>query len=131
MGENAKGTVLEASDSNFKIDFAKAYTGVDCLVANYEMKENGIRISYEAKGIHDNICFRFLSFRKPVLKENGTVDLGIAVSNSNGLKPDIKEISYKAHRNVMGTKDDEIIYAIDYVVKTGGEVKETFDFSLE
>ena len=60
MGENAKGTVLEASDSNFKMDFAKAYTGVDSLVANYEMKENGIRISYEAKGIHDNICFRFL-----------------------------------------------------------------------
>ena len=127
-GVKARGTVLEHSDSNFKIDIAEAYGNIKNLIIDYQMKENGVKIVYDCKGIDKEIIFRFLSFNKPKIDYDGKVDVGVKINSVSGLNADIKEIQYGGHINVMGTLDHEIIYAVDYKVSGKSEVKEEFEF---
>ena len=66
-------------------------------------------------GIID-IAKRFLSFNKPTLNEDGSVDVGVKVKSCSGLKPKITNIKFNGHISVaksIGTVD---IYAIDYKI---------------
>lgn len=131
LGVENVGGVLEATDTNFKFDFAKAYDGVEKLIVDYQMHDGKIKVVYDCEGIEESIIFRFLSFDRPKLNADGSVDVGVKVKSSSGLVPDIKEIKYKGHVNVISAFDDETIYAIDFKIAGKKTVNEEFEFILE
>jgi len=127
-GVKARGTVIEQTDKNFKFDFAAAYEDIDSLIVDYQVKESGVKVVYDCKGVTDKIVFRFLSFNRPKINPDGSVDVGVCVKSVSNIKPDIKEIQYRGHLNIIGALDFETIYAIDYEVKDRSEVSEEFEF---
>lgn len=129
-GREYRGEVLESSDNNFKIDIAQAYKGIDSLIIDHQMRNDGVLLAYDCRGIKESITFRFLTYNKPEIKNDGSVDIGLTVKSLSGLIPIIKEINYKGHINIVGAKDCETIYAIDYFVENKSEVKESFEFII-
>lgn len=130
-GYQACGTILEATDKNFKFDFAPAYEGVESLVVNYQMEEGGVKVSYACKGVEEKITFRFLSFDLPTVLEDGSVSVGgLTVASTSALKPSVKTIEYLGHINQMSMKNCETIYAIDYTVAGKTSVDEEFTFAV-
>lgn len=127
-GVKARGNVIEHTDTNFKFDFAAAYSGIDSLVVDYQMKGDRVKVVYDCKGIEDSITFRFLSFNAPTCNADGTVDVGVKVKSLSGLIPEVKEIKYNGHVNIVGALDCETIYAIDYKVSGKNCVNEEFEF---
>ena len=129
LGVENVGGVLEVTDRNFKFDFAKAYDGVESLVVNYRMLDEGVRVEYDCKGIEKGVTFRFLSFNRPTLNADGDVCVGgVTLKSLSGLRPNVQEIKYKGHINIISAFDEETIYAIDFPVNGKSTVREEFDF---
>ena len=131
LGVENVGGVLEATNTNFKFDFAKVYEGIESLIVDYQMCENGVRVVYECKGIEKSIVFRFLSFNEPKLCSDGSVDVGVKVKSLSGLTPKIKKVNYKGHVNLRGGLHEETIYTLDFEVAGKPFVKEEFGFIVE
>ena len=129
-GDEAYGTVLEATDSNFKFDFAPAYEGIDSLVVNYQMQNKSVKVSYDCKGVEESITFRFLSFNEPTVQDGVVSVGGLTLKSVSGMQPNLKTIEYLGHVNQMSMKNCETIYAIDYTVNGKSEVSEEFTFEL-
>jgi hypothetical protein len=127
-GLKYSGEVLEQTDFNFKLDIAKAYGNIDSLIVDYQMQENGVKVSYDCKGIKDNIVFRFLSFNKPTVNQDGSVDVGVKVKSVSNIKPEIKTIVFSGHVSVAKSIGEGEIYAIEYKVSAKKNVKEDFEF---
>ena len=127
-GLRFSGKVLEQTDFNFKIDIAKAYEGIDQLIVDYQMKDNGVKVEYDCTGIEDNITFRFLSFNQPKIYDDGSVDVGVKLKSCSGLKPNITKINFNGHISVAKSVGSVEIYAIDFKISNKKDVKEQFEF---
>lgn len=124
-GEKAYGKILEATDKNFKFDFAPAYEGIESLIVNYQMENSAVKIAYDCKGVEESIIFRFLSFDEPISLADGSFRVGgIIVKSVSGANPEVKKIEYNGQAN------REIIYAIEYSFAHKKEIKEEFEFII-
>lgn len=127
LGPNFKGTVLEQSDTHFKLDIAKAYRDcLDSLIVDYTVNENNVEVLYDCKGIKKNITFRFISEIKPVIKDGFVYIADMKVDCNKDLKPEINDVKYKKHI----TGEDVVVYTIDYKVDKNGDLKEKFIFKI-
>lgn len=131
LGVEDVGGVIEATDRNFKFDFAKVYDGVKRLIADYQMQENGVKIVYDCEGVEEKIRFRFLSWNEPKPQADGSLDVGVIVKSVSGLIPIVTKVNYKGHVNLRGGLHDETIYTIDFEVAGKASVKEEFEFIVK
>ncbi len=127
-GLKFSGKVLEQTDLNFKLDMAATYEGINTLIVNYQMQSDRVKVSYDCSGIEESIVFRFLSFNKPKINDDGSVEVGVKVKSLSGLKPEIKNIKFAGHISVAKSIGIVDIYAIDYKISGKNSVKEEFDF---
>lgn len=130
-GVKYRGNVLEQTENNFKIDIAKAYDDeINKLIVDYQMKDKGIVVSYDCDGIKESITLRFLSFIKPEIDPDGTVNLGIKLKSSSGLTPKVKNIKFNAHVSVAKSVGAVDVYAIEYFICGKSSIKEKFEFII-
>lgn len=124
-GSQYEGKVLEVSDKFIKMDITKAYDGIDSLIVRYETKENGITITYIAKGFK-NIVFRFVGDVMPILENCDCQIADMSVQNDLKLKPVVSEHFYLDH---FGIKQKA--YLLDYNYKETSEITINFSFEIK
>lgn len=119
-GEDKKAVLLECSENEFKLDLSAAYKSDVQFVRSILPGLNRVEIKDNFSGNIQKLCERFVTFKKPQLKENGVMvgTCFITADCKNEVSCSISETEFAPRPNVVETVEKQKAYFIDFAVLT-------------
>ena len=125
-GKEYYATIIDRDAKSITYDLVNAYPKkLDKLTVKYSLKENGVSVTYNVKGLKEQISFRFVSFIEPKI-EKDCVRLGeMVVSSSVAVPATVENYEFSNH-HAQKTK----AYVTCFTVKGEKETCATFNFDF-
>ncbi|MBQ3235484.1 MAG: heparinase II/III family protein [Clostridia bacterium] len=125
-GKEYFATVLNRCKDYIVYDLSSAYPKkIEELTVKYKLNENGVTVSYQAKGLEKGITFRFISFIEPKISGNKALIGEMNISASEVENISVKRYEFSNHQAVKTTA-----YAIDYIFDNRTDINVQFDFKF-
>lgn len=134
-GENYRGRVLAHDESSVRMNLAGAYSdGPQSLIADYRVNEEGVTLSYSAKGVNESIIFHFVSDVEPVMSEGQLLIGNMRLSTDLALSPTVRAEKYLPHyptRGELSGASEHVAYIIEYAITCQGKAEASFSFDFK